>query len=67
MLGTVAKWFGDKKFGFIRPDDGSNGVFCHIKQFQEAKLPEPVEGDRVSFEIGEGRNGKQAATNIGKA
>lgn len=51
--GTVQKWFGEKGFGFLKPDDGSNGgngIFAHKRAFvgQEETI---VEGAQVSFDI----------------
>ncbi|MEJ2469078.1 MAG: cold-shock protein [Campylobacterales bacterium] len=62
VTGTV-KWFNDEKgFGFIQPDDGGKDVFVHFRQvnrtgFERVSLDE---GQKVSFEIGEGQKGPQA-------
>ncbi|PCH99807.1 MAG: cold-shock protein [Flavobacteriaceae bacterium] len=54
--GTV-KFFNDSKgFGFITPDDGSKDVFVHIS----ALTDEITEGDKVSFDVEEGRKGPNA-------
>ena len=52
--GTV-KWFSTEKgFGFITPDNEGNDLFVH---FSEVKSPSINEGDKVEYEIGEGRKG----------
>jgi cold shock CspA family protein len=33
--GTIAEWNDDRGFGFIKPADGGDRGFCHIKAFQE--------------------------------
>ena len=60
--GTVKRTYGDKGFGFIREDGGQNDYFFH----RSAVLPpgvfdEIVEGDKVSFDPGEGQKGPRAA------
>ena len=62
--GTV-KWFNrDKGFGFIGPDDGSADVFLHGSALRRAKLPNLREGQRVTYKIEEGRDGKTAASDL---
>ena len=62
--GTV-KWFNATKgYGFIQPDDGSKDVFLHISDVQRSGLQEPREGDKLAYEIQQGREGKTSATNL---
>lgn len=62
--GTV-KWFDTSKgYGFIRPDDGSKDAFVHITEVQRSGLDGLDEGQKVTYELEEGRGGKLAATNI---
>lgn len=61
-IGTV-KWFNDTKgFGFIQPDDGGKDVFVHISAVERAGMNNPVEGQKVSYEMEtDRRSGKQSA------
>ena len=62
--GTV-KWFNpDKGFGFIVPEDGSNDVFVHISAVERAGLSGLNEGQKVSYELQAGKNGKSSAENL---
>ena len=62
--GTV-KWFNPNKgFGFIVPEDGSNDVFVHISAVERAGLSELNEGQKVSYELQAGKNGKSSAENL---
>ncbi len=63
--GTV-KWFnGQKGFGFIQPDDGSQDVFVHISAVERAGLQGLNEGQRVSYEVVANRKtGKSSAENL---
>jgi CspA family cold shock protein len=63
-IGTV-KWFNSTKgFGFIQPNDGGNDVFVHISAVEKAGLQTLREGQTVSYELFNGRNGKQSAENL---
>jgi len=62
--GTV-KWFNaDKGYGFIQPEDGGKDVFVHITAVQRSGLEGLNEGQKVEFELQEGRNGKMAAADL---
>ena len=55
--GTV-KWFNEKKgFGFITPDDGGKDLFVHYTAIKTKGYATLAEGQKVNFEIGEGKKG----------
>ena len=63
--GTV-KWFNTQKgYGFINPDEGDNDVFVHITAVQNSGLNGLNEGQKVTYELEEQRNGKRAAVGLG--
>jgi cold shock protein len=62
--GTV-KWFNAQKgYGFIQPDDGSKDVFVHISALEKAGMASLQEGQKLSFEVLPGKQGKSSAENI---
>lgn len=62
--GTV-KWFNPAKgYGFIEPEDGSKDAFVHISAVERAGLSSLSEGQKVSFELQPGQNGKSSAENL---
>ena len=62
--GTV-KWFNAVKgFGFIEPEDGSKDAFVHISAVERAGLQTLREGQKVSYELVPGQNGKSSAENL---
>lgn len=62
--GTV-KWFNPAKgFGFIEPGDGSKDAFVHISAVERAGLSTLNEGQKVSYELVSGRDGKNAAEDL---
>ena len=63
-IGTVAWFNATKGFGFIQPDDGSKDVFVHISALERSGLGSLNEGDKVSFDVEPGQQGKIAATNL---
>lgn len=63
-IGTV-KWFNPTKgFGFIQPDNGGPDVFVHISAVEQAGIRQLNEGQKVSFELERGRQGKTSAVNL---
>ena len=62
--GTV-KWFNTQKgYGFINPDDEGNDVFVQITAVQNSGLTGLNEGQRVTYELAEQRNGRFAAVDL---
>jgi CspA family cold shock protein len=62
--GTV-KWFNAQKgYGFIQPDDGSKDVFVHISAVEKAGIGTLQEGQKVSYDVEPGRQGKTSAENL---
>jgi len=60
--GTV-KWFNEAKgYGFIAPDDGSADLFAHFSEIQGEGFKTLAEGQKVTFEVGQGQKGPQATS-----
>ncbi|AGI27040.1 Cold shock protein CspB [Candidatus Portiera aleyrodidarum] len=60
--GTV-KWFNDTKgYGFISPDDGGGDLFAHFSEIQADGFKSLQDGQKVSFEVTQGKKGLQAAS-----
>ncbi len=61
--GTV-KWFNSSKgFGFINPDDGGEDLFVHHSEIKTNGYASLDEGQKVEFEVGQGKKGP-CATNV---
>jgi len=58
--GTV-KWFNaEKGYGFITLDEGGEDVFVHFSAIQMSGYKVLEEGQKVTFEVGQGAKGPQA-------
>ncbi len=65
MANGTVKWFNaGKGFGFIQPDDGSKDVFLHVSAVERAGLQSPGEGQKVSYDLESGRDGRASAGNL---
>ncbi len=64
--GTVKFFNPNKGFGFISPSDGGSDVFVHISAVERAGMRSLNEGDKVSYEVQAGRDGKSSAENLEK-
>jgi CspA family cold shock protein len=62
--GTVKFFNATRGFGFIEPEDGSKDAFVHISAVERAGLSSLSEGQKVSYELQPGQNGKTSAENL---
>lgn len=63
-IGTV-KWFNAQKgFGFIQPESGGKDVFVHISAVERAGIASLSEGQKVSYDLEQGQQGKTSAANL---
>ena len=56
-IGTVARWLGDRGFGFIKGEDGKE-IFVHNSDIEGKNSLS--EGEKVEFEVTEGDKGPRA-------
>ena len=62
--GTV-KWFNAQKgYGFIQPEDGTKDVFVHISALERAGISGLNEGQKLSYDVERGQQGKVSAVNL---
>ena len=62
--GTVKFFNSTKGYGFIAPNDGSKDAFVHITALERAGISGLAEGQKVSYDLEKGRDGKVSATNL---
>jgi CspA family cold shock protein len=65
--GTVKFFNPTRGFGFISPEDGTKDAFVHISAVERAGLSSLSEGQKVSYELQAGQNGKSSAENLSLA
>jgi CspA family cold shock protein len=60
----IVKWFNSSKgYGFIAPDDGSDDLFIHHSEIKTEGYASLDEGQKVQYEVGQGKKGP-CATNV---
>ncbi|WP_038036295.1 cold-shock protein [Thermopetrobacter sp. TC1] len=65
MANGTVKWFNPEKgYGFIEPEGGGKDAFVHISAVERAGLSTLHEGQKVSYDLVEGRNGRFSAENL---
>ena len=62
--GTVKFYNATKGFGFIAPSDGSKDTFVHATALEAAGIAGLAEGQKVTYDVESGRDGKLSATNL---
>jgi len=61
--GVIRSWNDERGFGFIEPTLGGQEVFVHVKAFSRGAA-RPTPGQRVSFEVELGPQGKKRACKV---
>ncbi|HEY5208730.1 MAG TPA: cold-shock protein [Stellaceae bacterium] len=62
--GTV-KWFNSQKgYGFVQPDDGTKDVFVHVSAVERSGIGNLNEGQKLSYDIERGQQGRTSAVNL---
>jgi len=65
MANGTVKWFNTTKgYGFIAPEDGGKDVFVHISAVERSGLTGLADDQKVTYEVQEGRDGRQSAINL---
>lgn len=65
MPAGTGKWFNTSKgYGFIAPDEGGKDVFVHISAVERSGLTGLAVNQKISFELRDGRDGRQMATDL---
>ena len=63
MATGIVKWFnGEKGYGFIAPDDGSDDLFAHYSAIEGNGFRNLEEGQAVEFIPERGPKGMQASS-----
>ena len=62
--GTVKFFNAAKGFGFIEPEDGSKDAFVHISAVERAGMSSLSEGQKLTYDVEPGRDGKSSAENL---
>jgi CspA family cold shock protein len=58
--GTVKRFSQEKGYGFITPDEGGEDLFVHYSEIAGGGFRNLEEGEKVTYEVGQGRKGPQA-------
>jgi CspA family cold shock protein len=65
MANGTVKWYNPTKgFGFIQPERGSKDVFVHASALERAGISQLADGQKVTFDIESGRDGRESAANL---
>jgi CspA family cold shock protein len=65
MANGTVKWFNNTKgFGFIAPEGSSKDVFVHISAMERSGIRELADGQKVTFDVERGRDGRESAINL---
>lgn len=65
MIDGIVKFYNaGKGFGFIQPSTGGKDTFVHATALEQAGISGLAEGQKVTYDLESGRDGKEFATNL---
>lgn len=67
ITGTVKFFNTTKGYGFITPETGGKDAFVHISAVERSGLSGLADGQKVTYELETGRDGKASAVNLALA
>ena len=66
-IGTVKFFNKEKGYGFITNEAGGPDAFVHISAVEAAGMDTLREGQKLSYDLEQGRDGKTSAVNLADA
>ena len=66
-IGTVKFFNQDRGYGFITNEAGGKDAFVHISAVERSGLASIREGQKLSYDLETGRDGKASAVNLQEA
>ena len=66
-IGTVKFFNTDRGYGFITNEAGGPDAFVHVTAVERAGMDTIKEGQKLSYELETGRDGKTSAVNLAAA
>ena len=66
-IGTVKFFNTDRGYGFITNEAGGKDAFVHISAVERAGMTSLREGQKLSYDLETGRDGKVSASNLADA
>ncbi len=64
ITGTVKFYNSTKGFGFITPEAGGKDAFVHVSALERAGMSGLADGQKVSYDLEQSRDGRESAVNI---
>jgi CspA family cold shock protein len=64
QTGTVKFYNSTKGFGFISPETGGKDAFVHVSAIERSGMSTLTEGQRVTYDLERGRDGRESAINL---
>ena len=68
MIDGIVKFYNSTKgFGFIAPVDGGKDAFVHVSALERAGIMGLADGQKVTYDLETGRDGRVSAVNVALA